>query len=60
MKKIFEITGLAYAVMVFVSAGIMAYAEWNTVKGFFAHWDLIITCMWRAGLWPIYLPLYFS
>ena len=59
MKKLFEFLGAAYALMVFISAGIMAYADWGAVDGFAAHWDLIIRCLWQGGLWPLFLPAYF-
>lgn len=59
-KKAIEILGAIYAVTVFAFCFIFMYIRWGTVEGFLAHWELIPSCAWHAGLWPFFAPMYFS
>lgn len=58
LKRIGEIIGIIYACMVPISAFIMVKEELQHVDGIFSSWDVLVECLWHAGLWPLFLPAY--
>jgi len=59
IKKIGEVLGLIYGLSMLAFSFVFLYVRWNTVDGFFAHWELIPSCAWQAGLWPFFVTAYF-